>query len=162
SDDGRVGVAWHNAGGKPVKAAPLHIKKEFPKEVRAVASLAKELEQVYLAQRTRLESSFVLPRGMPLAHWRKFFIEHPLLGSLGRRLIWVFRNEQGWEISGIWSAQEIVDSFGNPLDLGAARTVRLWHPLASDSVEVQRWRERIFAAKTRQPFRQAFREFYEV
>ena len=161
-DDGRVAVAWHNADGKLVKAAPSPTKKTFPKEVRSVAALAKELEQTYLAQRTRLESSFVLPNGMPLAHWRKYFIEHSLLGFLGRRLIWVFRNVQGWEHSAIWSGQEIVDSSGNPVDLGAARTVRLWHPLASDSAEVQRWRECIVAMKIRQPFRQAFREFYQV
>ena len=96
-----------------MKAAPSQVKKAFPKEVRAVASLAKELEQIYLAQRTRLESSFVLPTGMPVAHWRKYFVEHPLLGFLGRRLIWVFRNDQGWERSGIWSGQGVVDSSGN-------------------------------------------------
>jgi hypothetical protein len=56
----------------------------------------------------------------------------------------------------------VADSSGSPVDLGTAQTVRLWHPLASDSAEVQRWRERIFAAKIRQPIRQAFREFYEV
>ena len=162
SEDGRVGVAWHSADGKLVKAAPSHIKKAFPKEARSVASLAKELEQIYLAQRTRLESSFVLPRGMPVAHWRQYFVEHPLLGFLGRRLIWAFRNDQGWERSGIWSGQDVIDSSGNPIDIGAAQTVRLWHPLASDSAEVQRWRERIFAGKIRQPFRQAFREFYVV
>jgi hypothetical protein len=162
NEDGRVGVAWHNADGKLVKAAPSHIKKAFPKEVRSVAALAKELEQAFLAQRARLESYFVLPNGMPLAHWRKFFVEHPLLGFFGRRLIWVFRNEKGWERSGIWSSKEVVDSSGNPVDLSAAQTVRLWHPLASDSAEVQRWRERIFAMKIRQPFRQAFREFYEI
>ncbi len=56
----------------------------------------------------------------------------------------------------------MADSSGNPVDLSVAQRVTLWHPLASDSAEVQRWRERIFAAKIRQPFRQAFREFYEV
>ena len=161
-EDGHVGVAWHGADGKLAKAAPSHIKKAFPKEVRSVATLAKELEQIYLAQRTRLESSFVLPRGIPLAHWRQYFVEHPLLGFLGRKLIWAFRNEQGWERSGISSGQGVTDSSGNPVDLGEAQTVRLWHPLASDSAEIQRWRERIFAEKIRQPFRQAFREFYVV
>jgi hypothetical protein len=162
ADDGRVGVTWRNAAGNLVKTPPSHVKRAFPKQVRSVRLLAKELEQAYLAQRARLESSFVLASGMPLAHWRKFFIEHPLLGFLGRRLIWVFRNDQGWERSGIWSGQEIVDSSGNPLDPGAAQTVRLWHPLASDSAEVHGWRERIFAENIRQPFRQAFREFYQV
>jgi hypothetical protein len=161
-EDGHAGVAWHNAEGKLVKGAPSQVKKAFPKEVRGVASLAKELEQIYLAQRARLDSSFVLPRGMPVAHWRKYFVEHPLLGFLGRRLIWLFRNDQGWERSGIWSGKDVTDSSENPVDLSAAQTVRLWHPLASDPAEVQRWRERIFAGKIRQPFRQAFREFYMV
>lgn len=161
-EDGRVTVAWRGADGKPAKAAPPPIKKAFPKEVRAVASLAKELEQAYLAQRIRLESSFVQPHGMPLAHWRQYFIEHPLLGFLGRRLIWAFRNSDGSERSGIWAGERIADSAGNPVDPAATQTVRLWHPLASDPEEVRRWRERIFAMKIRQPFRQAFREFYEV
>jgi hypothetical protein len=161
-DDGRIAVIWHSADGKLLKAAPSHVKKAFPKEVRSVSSQAKELEQAYLAQRARLESSFVLPSAMPLAHWRKFFIEHPFLGFLGRRLIWIFRGDQGWESSGMWSGKKIVDSSGKPVDLGAAQTVRLWHPLASDSEEIQRWREHIFAAKIRQPFRQAFREYYQV
>jgi hypothetical protein len=34
--------------------------KAFPKEVKSVAALAKEVEQAYSAQRSRLESSFLL------------------------------------------------------------------------------------------------------
>jgi len=161
-EDGRVAVAWQNADGKLVKAAPSPVKKAFPKEVRSVTTLAKELEQVHLSQRARLESSFISPRGMALAHWRKYFVEHPLLGFLGKKLIWVFRNDQGWEHSGIWSGREVVDSSGKPVDLSGAQTARLWHPLASNSTEVQKWRDYILAAKIRQPFRQAFREFYQV
>lgn len=162
SEDGRVGTVWFGADNKPVKAAPPHIKKAFPKEVRAVPALAKELEQAFLAQRTRLESSFLVPGSMPVTHWRQYFIEHPLLGFLGRRLIWVFRNDQGWERSAMWSGEGVADSSGQPVDLSAAQTVTLWHPLVSDAAEVQRWRQRVYAAKIRQPIRQAFREFYEI
>jgi hypothetical protein len=161
-EDGAAGVAWFDADRKLVKAAPSHIKKAFPKEVRGVAAQSKELEQAYAAQRMRLESSFLSPGDMPAAHWRHYFVEHPLLGFLGRRLIWVFRNDRGEDQSGIWTGECVTDSFGKPIDLGAARTVRLWHPLAADSAEVQRWRERIFKVKIHQPFRQAFREFYQV
>ena len=161
-DDGGVAVAWQNADGKLVKAAPAHIKKAFAKEVKDVAKLAKELEEAYTAQRFRLESSLMAVRTLPLQHWRQHFVEHPLLGFLGRRLIWVFSNGQGWERAGLWSGKEMRDSQGKPLDLKAAEKVRLWHPLSSDEAEVQQWRERIFAAGVRQPFRQAFREFYQV
>jgi hypothetical protein len=161
-EDGRVAVVWHDANGKLAKSVPSHIKKAFPQKVRSVASRVKELEQTYLAQRTRLESSFLWLRRMPMTHWRQHFIEHPLLGFLGRRLIWVFSDNQGCEKSGIWSNGKITDAPGEPIDLGMAEKVTLWHPLCSGAVEVQRWRDRIFAANIRQPFRQAFREFYQV
>lgn len=161
-DDGSVAVAWHNADEKLVKAAPAHIKKAFAKEVKDVTKVAKELEEAYAVQRVRLESSLMSARLLPLKHWQQYFLEHPLLGFLGRRLIWVFSNSQGWERSGLWSGKEMGDCEGKALDLAEAEKVRLWHPLSSDATEVQRWRDRVFAAGVRQPFRQAFREFYQI
>ena len=172
--DGSVSVSWRNADGKLVKSAPSHVRKTFTKEVRALGPLAKEIEQAYAAHRFRLESSFLAPRSIPLRHWRQFYVEHPLLGFLGRRLIWVFSDAKGWERSGIWRDGKVCDAAGNPLGLGGMDggddraladdgfKIRLWHPLASDAAEVQRWREGIFSAAIRQPFRQAFREFYQV
>jgi hypothetical protein len=58
SATGDVAAAWRSADGKPLKSAPSQIKKAFPNEVKSVAAFAKELAQVYLAQRYRLESSF--------------------------------------------------------------------------------------------------------
>ena len=161
-EDGSVTVAWRNAEGKLVKSAPAPVKKAFSKEVKEIARLAKELEEACTAQRVRLESSLMAARLLPFPHWQRHFVEHPLLGSLGRRLIWVFSNAQGWERSGLWSGKEMCDSAGQPLELSAAEKARLWHPLASDAAEVQQWRERVFAAGVRQPFRQAFREFYQI
>lgn len=161
-EDSGVAVAWRNAEGKLVKTAPAHIKKAFAKEVKEVAKLAKELEEAYTAQRVRLESSLMAVRTLPLRHWQQHFLEHPLLGFLGRRLIWVFSNSQGWERSGLWSGEEICDCQGKPLDLAKAEKVRLWHPLSAEAAEVHKWRERIFALGVRQPFRQAFREFYQI
>jgi hypothetical protein len=172
--DGSVSVSWRNAEGKLLKSPPPHVKKGFSKEVRALGPLAKEIEQAYAAQRFRLESSFLAPRSISLQHWRQYYVEHPLLGFLGRRLIWVYSDGKGWERSGIWRDGRVCDGAGNSLGLAGIDTgddhaladqaikVRLWHPLASDAAEVQLWRERIFSDAIRQPFRQAFREFYQV
>jgi hypothetical protein len=162
SATGDVAAAWRSADGKPLKSAPSQIKKAFPNEVKSVSAFARELEQVYLAQRYRLESSFAEIRTIALAHWRRHFIDHPVLGFLGRRLIWVFSNEHGWERSGLYSNGEVRDPHGAVIDPASATKVRLWHPLSSERSELQQWRERVFTAAIRQPFRQAFREFYQV
>jgi hypothetical protein len=81
---------------------------------------------------------------------------------LGRNLIWVFSNEQGWEHSGLYCVGQVCGPRGEVIDIAPATKVRLWHPLASEASEVQKWREHIFTSGVRQPFRQAFREFYEV
>lgn len=167
SEDGRVAMCWYNADGKLVKSAPAHVRKALAKEVKAASSLAKELEQAYSAQRSRLEASLASPRVISIERWRKHFLDHPLLGFLGRRLIWVFRNTDGWEASGLWSNAKpseyaMRDPSGALVDLSRAQAVRLWHPLSSDWTELQRWRDRVFALSIRQPFRQAFREFYQV
>lgn len=161
-EDGRVGIAWHNADGKLVKSAPSHVKKAFPKEVRAVSTRAKEIEQAFVARRSRLEASFLDSRAMPLRHWRQYFIDQPLLGRLGKRLIWVFSNPDAGECSGLWCDGDVGDAAGNRLDVRHAKSVHLWHPLSSPPGERQAWRERIYARGIRQPFRQAFREFYDL
>jgi Domain of unknown function (DUF4132) len=56
----------------------------------------------------------------------------------------------------------IEKSLQQAADAAKAEKVRLWHPLSGDAAEVQKWRERIFALSVRQPFRQAFREFYQI
>ncbi len=166
--DGHAAIAWYNAGGKLMKSAPAHLRKTFAREVKSVSTTAKELEQAYAAQRARLETSLASPRTMSVEHWRKYFIDHPLLGFLGRRLIWNFHNADGWQSSGVYSSGKpaeddcVRDSFGKPVDLSRAQKVSLWHPLSSEADELQSWRDRIFTLSIRQPFRQAFREFYQV
>ena len=160
--DGSAAVIWRGADGKVVKAAAAHVRKAHAKEVRAVRARTKEIEQAYFAQRVRLESSLIRPRSLTVSHWRTYFIEHPLLGHIGRRLIWVFSNAQGWEESGMWSDSRVLNSKEKFIDISAAEKVRLWHPLASNEADLQRWRERIFASQIRQPFPQAFRECYQV
>ena len=162
SEDGQVALTWHNSDGKLLKSPPASLRREFAKEVRSVARLKTELEQAYAAQRARLELLFTSPRSMSLAHWREFFIDHPLLGFLGRRVIWVFSDGQESAQSGMWSGTGVKDSSGSAVSLDKTTKVTLWHPAVSGKAAVQQWRQRVFATGIRQPFRQAFREFYEV
>lgn len=160
--DGQVHVVWRNSDGKLLKSPPSHIKKALPKEVKSVSALSKELERNYSAQCFRLEVSLSHVRTMPTAHWRKYFLDHPLLGFLGRRLIWVFSDGRSWEASGLWRDGEIRAADSQVLNISQATKARLWHPLSSNASDVEQWREAVFSWGVRQPFRQAFREFYEL
>lgn len=160
--DGRVRVVWKNTEGNIVPSVPSSVKKQFPDEVRSVSTKAKGLEQAYRAQKSRLEAALLSTREIPLRHWQQYFVEHPVLGSLGRRLIWVFRKAQGSEQSALWLDGRMRHFSGKPAELSGARKVRLWHPLSTDLAERQGWRDFVFQHGVRQPFRQAFREFYEM
>lgn len=161
-EDGRVSVVWRNAQGKTVKTIPSSVKTDFASEVRSIRNTAKELEQVYRSQKFRLEASLIVTREMEFSHWRQYFLDHNVLGFLGRRLIWVFRNAEGHEQAALWLNGGMRDSSGEPVNLPALGKVRLWHPLSTDARELQRWRDLVFKYGVRQPFGQAFREFYEV
>lgn len=161
-NDERVRISWRDAHGKLMKSPPSHLRKAFPNEVRNAGALAKEIEQTYSTQRARLESSLAGPRSMPAQHWQKYFLYHPILGLLGKRLIWIFSRDSENESSGIWMDSTVRDAYGKEIDVAASKNVRLWHPLSRHKAEVQAWRERILACGIRQPFRQAFREIYEL
>jgi hypothetical protein len=161
-EDGRVGVVWRNAQGKALKTVPASLKGNFPADVRSIRKTAKELEQAFRSQRIRLEASLIVTREMRFSHWREYFLEHNVLGFLGRRLIWVFRNAEGFEQCALWVNGGMCDSFGERVNLAAFDRVRLWHPLSTDTQELQRWRDLVFKLGVRQPFKQAFREFYQV
>lgn len=161
-EDGRVRVVWRNATGKVVRSVPSRAKKAFPAEVGLLSARARELEQAYCSQKARLEATFLDVRQMELDHWRRYFVEHPLLGFLGRRLIWIFRKEQGLEQAALLLNGQLLDSLGNPVKPSDKDKVRLWHPLSTDPVEIRRWRDLVFQNGLRQPFKQAFREFYQL
>ncbi|HEY0702258.1 MAG TPA: DUF4132 domain-containing protein [Candidatus Acidoferrales bacterium] len=159
---GRATVVWQDAAQKILKAPPASVKNAFPKEVRAVGVRRKALEQALRAQKSRLESSLISAREMTVEHWRRHFIEHPLLGFLGRRLIWNFRDQRSrTELAAVWLDETLQDSKQAPVSAADFTHARLWHPLAGGEGEVARWREIIFARLIHQPFPQAFREFYQ-
>lgn len=51
---------------------------------------------------------------------------------------------------------------GQPIALAPDAAARLWHPATASPAERSAWRDRIIADRIRQPFRQVFREHYEI
>jgi hypothetical protein len=120
----------------------------------------KELKKLLPAHRDRLERLFLQQRAWSLADFRNRYLDHPVIGSLARRIIWSFALKTGRE-NGIWSQDCLVDQEGKPIKgLADDTRVTIWHPHDAPTGQVLAWREWLEEHEVRQPFKQAHREVY--
>ena len=140
---GRVRVSWSGSRGTPEEVTERH-----PDELKAVKAEASELRKAVGAERHRLEGLFAEERTWPADEWRRYYLEHPLVGVFARDLIWIFRGGDRAESALGRDAPEWADE------------VELWHPIAATPDDVAAWRRRIVERELVQPFKQAYREVY--
>jgi len=160
-DSGRTTLVWRKADGRIQKSIPASIKNDFANELKDLKAAAKDIEKMFTAQRERLDGLFLQQRRWPADVWRERYLDHPLVGMLARRLVWVFKNT-GLETSGVWREDGIVDVDDQPIDWIDAEgtTVELWHPIGRPMDDVLTWRHWLEQHEVRQPFKQAHREVY--
>lgn len=93
--------------------------------------------------------------------WCERYLNHPLVGTLARRLIWRFQRGRN-QTTAIWSGDELVDSRNKSVAWpDETTTVRLWHPLDETITDrITAWRDWLLDREVRQPFKQAHREVY--
>ena len=156
----RVAVEWFGADGKPRRTEPAEVKRAFPDERKALNATVADLKTMLTAQRDRIERLLLSERDWPLDAWRERYLDHPLLSTLTRPLIWRFANDDRVTL-GAWRDGEIVGVDDLPLTgLSAATRVRLWHPVGSEAGVVDAWQRWLEGHGIVQPFKQAHREVY--
>ena len=154
-------LRWSKAAdGKPLKSVPAAVKKEHADELKELQASVKDLGKMLTAQRERLDGLYLMRKSWPLAIWRERYLDHPLVGTIARRLIWQFETS-GQAVAGIWSEGQLVGANDAALDaLGEQTMVSLWHPIGRSIAEVAGWRDWLDSHQVRQPFKQAYREVY--
>lgn len=158
--DGRdVELRWSRADGKPQKSVPAKVKSEHPEELKDLQGAARDIAAMLPAQSERLDAMFLRQKRWPAAVWRERYLDHPLVGTIARRLIWRFTGSDGAH-DGIWQDGRLVDVSDNPLAVPDDAEVELWHPIGRPIEDVLAWRRWIEAHEIRQPFKQAHREVY--
>ena len=115
-------------------------------------------------ERGRIEDLFTEDREWAVADWRARYLEHPLTGSIGRRLIWtVIRGDARGPATAMADGDGFVAADGSTVDVGDDDRIRLWHPIEAHGARFEAWRERLMADRlVGQPLKQAFREVYLV
>ena len=155
-----VELKWARPDGKRQASVPQAVKEHHAEELKELTQAVKDIRKMLPAQAERIDNLYLEQRSWPLAAWRERYLDHPLVGTLARRLIWRFSKDER-TASGIWREGRVVGCGGAELDwLDDSTTVELWHPLHETTEAVLAWREWLTQNEVRQPFKQAHREVY--
>ncbi|MCK5940453.1 MAG: DUF4132 domain-containing protein, partial [Planctomycetes bacterium] len=153
-------LQWIRPDGKQQKSVPKAIKDEHADALAELKATAKEMQRMLPAQRDRIDNLFLSRTSWPIGVWRERYRDHPLVGTLARRLVWVIEGggteRAAMPIGGAWCGAD-----GEPIAAPSERAVvRLWHPIESPAEDVAAWRRLLTEREIRQPFKQAHREVY--
>src|SRR5262249_22187195 len=81
-------LSWSDAAGKALKAVPARVKNEHKEELKELQQSLKDIRAMLPAQRDRLDGLFLLQKTWSIGEWRERYHDHPLVGTIARRLIW--------------------------------------------------------------------------
>jgi hypothetical protein len=153
-------LRWIKPDGKRQKSVPKAVKEQSAEQLKEIKSTAADLRKMLPAQRDRIENLYLEQKSWTYRAWRERYLDHPLVGTLARRLIWKFTNEER-SGAGVFYEGRVVGRNGHVLNwLDDSTSVELWHPMQEDPGEVLAWRDWLAELEIRQPFKQAHREVY--
>lgn len=148
-------LRWTDAAGKVLKSVPAKVKTDHKEELKELQQSLKDIQAMLPAQRDRIDGLFLLQKTWSISEWRERYYDHPLVGTIARRLIWCVDGSPALFVDGV-----PCDVEGAPLEHGQTAEVTLWHPVGRSIPEVTAWRRRLEELQITQPFKQAHREVY--
>lgn len=152
-DGSRAVLSWQNAAGKPVKAVPAAVRRDHADELKELKAAVKDIDKMLTAQSERLDRQFLARRTWTYAAWRERYLDHPLVGTLARRLLWTVDGTTVGYADG--ALRTLAD---DPVTQGTE--VELWHPVGHEPAQIVAWRDWLERHGITQPFKQAHREVY--
>jgi Domain of unknown function (DUF4132) len=153
-------LRWIKPDGKRQKSVPKAVKAQHTEKLKELKTAAKDVQRMLPAQRDRIENLYLGQKSWTFPVWRERYLNHPLVGTLARRLVWRFSRDD-LATAGVFYDGRIVGRDGHALDLLADPTrVELWHPIQEVPEEVLAWRDWLAELEIRQPFKQVHREVY--
>ncbi|MCP3798054.1 DUF4132 domain-containing protein [Allokutzneria sp. A3M-2-11 16] len=152
-----VRTRWRDHDGMATKSVPASVRTENADELRALRAHVKDVNGTLTEQKARLERLFLEHRVWHFEQWRTRYLDHPLVGTIARRLIWIVGVRACVYYEGALRGLD-----GQPVPVRASDDVALWHPVDYETDEVLEWRELLTEQGIVQPFKQAHREVYAL
>jgi len=132
-DGNEVEQVWVRKDSKRLSSAPKAIKEKHPEDLKEINQAVKDIRKMLPAQRDRIDNLYLLQKKWTFGLWQARYLNHPLVGTIARRLIWKFSKDDQ-AASGIWLHGKIVGRDNQPIDwLDDSITVELWHPIHVES-----------------------------
>lgn len=154
-------LRWIKPDGKTQKSVPAAVKRDHAEDLKEIKAATKDIAKMLPAQAERIDNLYLAQRSWPLATWRERYLDHPLVGTIARRLIWEFeRPADDDRVSAVFYDERLVDADGIPVEIPDDATVRPWHPIDREVDDIVAWRDWFTKNEVRQPFKQAHREVY--
>jgi len=153
--DTEAKLSWFNEAGKQTKSPPAAVKRDHADEIKELKAGIKDINKMLTAQIERLDRQFLLRREWQGDAWRQRYADHPLLGTLTRRLLWQVNGKVCGYADGHWR-----DLSDTPVDIADSARIQLWHPIGAEIATIVAWRDWLERHEIRQPFKQAHREVY--
>ncbi|MBE9067425.1 DUF4132 domain-containing protein [Leptolyngbya cf. ectocarpi LEGE 11479] len=162
-------LRWIKPDGNVQKSVPKAVKDNHGEDLKELKQAAKDIQKMLPAQRDRIEAFYLQQKTWDLATWQERYLNHPLVGTLARRILWQFEDD-GKHAVGIWFEGDgplneiktnLVNLDGQFIDwLTNDTRVSLWHPITASTETIQAWRQWLVTHQIQQPFKQAHREIY--
>jgi hypothetical protein len=148
-------LKWFDAKDKPLKSVPASVKRDYKDDLRDLQQSLRDIQAMLPAQRDRIDSMFLLRKIWALEEWQERYLNHPLVATISRRLLWCVDGAPALFIDG---NPTNVDAA--PVTCCATSQIALWHPVGRTIAEITSWRRRLEELGITQPFKQAHREVY--
>ncbi|WP_216590188.1 DUF4132 domain-containing protein [Streptomyces brasiliscabiei] len=149
----RAALTWRDSAGRTVRSVPAAVRRDHAEELKELKAAVKDIDKTLTAQSERLDRQFLARRTWTYDVWRERYLDHPLVGTLARRLLWVVDGTTVGHADG--ELRTLTDA---PVTSGSE--VALWHPIGHAPAEVVAWRHWLERHGITQPFKQAHREVY--
>ena len=146
---------WFDEKGKQLKSVPVKVKSDHKEELKELQQSLKDIQSMLPAQRDRIDALFLAQKTWSIHDWRERYHDHPLVGTIAQRLIWLVDGTPALFVGG-----EPTDVAGKSIVHGKTAEIALWHPVGRPIEEIVAWRRRLETLQITQPFKQAHREVY--
>jgi len=154
-EEAKSALHYFDSSGKEIAAASSAMKRHHSPALAEIRAVAKDVNKLLGNHRDRIESMFLATGSRDFADWQKCYLEHPIVGTLTRRLIWLVD-----QTPVLFDTGQATDVCGEKITIQPTAKISLWHPLGHDAKVVFAWRTRIELLGITQPFKQAHRELY--